>query len=293
MKCPICCSTEWKNFYQTKDFFLTQEFFRLSECKKCGLIITENAPDKHEISKYYKSENYISHSDSHKKFLLSYMYKKVRNIMLKKKFKIIHKHKPLAGKLLDIGCGTGYFIQYMTEKKWYCLGVEANKDAMEFATKNFGLNVLSSDDFLSKKNIGNFDVITLWHVLEHLHDLNDYLNKINLNLTNDGLLILALPNPESYDASYFKEYWAAWDVPRHLWHFRKNTLIQLMKKNNFELNEIYAMPFDLFYVTLLSASYKKKFALFDIPYASLLGLTQTIFNKYKCSSLTYVFKKKN
>jgi 2-polyprenyl-3-methyl-5-hydroxy-6-metoxy-1,4-benzoquinol methylase len=293
MKCPVCSADVWKNFILTKDFFLTMETFNLAECKSCGLIITENAPGKSEIGKYYKSENYISHSDTHQQSLFSYLYKAARNIMLKKKFNIIHRHKPFSGRLLDLGCGTGYFIHYMSAKKWDCVGVEQDKDAKEFAIKNFNLSVLSPDNFINNNENETFDVITLWHVLEHLDDLHDYINKINQNLKKDGILIVALPNPESFDADYFKEYWAAWDVPRHLWHFKKNTLVQLLKSYDFDLSETHTMPFDLFYVTLLSASYKKKFKWFDIPYVALLGLTQTIFNKHKCSSLTYVFKKKN
>lgn len=293
MKCPVCNADKWKNFIRTKDFFLTMEPFNLKECAGCGLIITENAPGKNEIGKYYKSENYISHSDTHQQSLFSTLYKSARNIMLKKKFNIIHRHKPFAGKLLDLGCGTGYFIHYMSEKKWDCLGVEQDKDAKEFAIKNFGANVLCPDNFLNNSENETFDVITLWHVLEHLHDFHEYIKKIYQNLKKDGILILALPNPDSFDANYFREFWAAWDVPRHLWHFKKDTLIQLLKSYDFKLSEILTMPFDLFYVTLLSTSYKKKFKWFDIPYVSLMGSAQTIFNKHKCSSLTYVFKKNN
>jgi len=293
MKCPVCCTDDWKNFILTKDFFLTMESFKLAECANCGFIVTENAPSKSEIGKYYKSENYISHSDTHQQSLFSSLYKAARNIMLKKKFKIIHRHKPFAGRLLDLGCGTGYFIHYMSKKKWDCMGVEQDKDAKEFAIKNFSVPVLSPDFFLSINESEAFDVITLWHVLEHLHDFQDYIIKIKQILKKDGILILALPNPESFDANYFKEYWAAWDVPRHLWHFKRKTLIQLLRSYDFELSETLPMPFDLFYVTLLSASYKKKFKWFDIPYVSLFGFIQTIINKHKCSSLTYVFKKKN
>jgi SAM-dependent methyltransferase len=293
MKCPVCNANNWKNFILTRDFFLTMESFQLEECASCGLIITENAPGKSDIGKYYKCENYISHSDTHQQPLFSSLYKAARNIMLKRKFNIIHRHKPITGKLLDLGCGTGYFIHYMTRKNWYCIGVEQDKDAKEFAIKNFGVTVLSPDEFLINNENHSFDVITLWHVLEHLHDFHDYLKKIKQNLKKDGILILALPNPDSFDANYFKEYWAAWDVPRHLWHFKKNTLVQLLKTYDFELSETLTMPFDLFYVTLLSASYKKKFKLFDIPYVSSLGLIKTLFNKDNCSSLTYVLKKKN
>ncbi|MCX8081131.1 MAG: class I SAM-dependent methyltransferase, partial [Bacteroidia bacterium] len=171
--CPVCGNKQKKIFLKTKDFFLSQEDFTLSECTKCSLIITDNFPDENKIGKYYKSENYISHSDNHQKSFFASLYKTARNIMLSRKYTMIKKHHDLTGSLLDVGCGTGYFAGYMKSKGWITKGVEQDEGAAGFAKKNFGLHVITPKEFLNDLHQEPYDVITLWHVLEHLHRLNE------------------------------------------------------------------------------------------------------------------------
>ncbi len=226
-----------------KDHLVSQETFSILESEP-GILRTSPVPEN--LPAYYESDRYISHTDS-KENLQDKIYQYVKSKMLLKKAKWIEQET--AGcKLLDYGAGTGDFLAYMQNRNWNAFGVEPNKDARSLASRK-GISI---EDNLDKLDARTFDVITLWHVLEHIPNYEDVLKKLIAKLNKDGLLIIAVPNHRSYDAYYYQDYWAAWDVPRHLWHFSRSGIAQLLKKN--DLIEVCEKPliFDSFYVSLLS-----------------------------------------
>lgn len=250
--CPICNSEKFTTKYSTKDYFFTQETFNIVTCDNCNFAFTNPRPEESKISDYYKTKDYVSHSNS-KKSLFENLYHIVRNINLKKKFKLINQFKQ-SGNILDIGCGTGYFLNYMKNKKWQTTGIEPDQDARNFAKDNFQLEVYS-EKYLDEIPDKSFDIITLWHVLEHVYPLNNRVLQLKRLLKNDGYLIIAVPNIESQDAVIYGKYWASLDVPRHIYHFSEKDIENLFKKIDFEIINKKPMPFDSFYVSLLSEKY--------------------------------------
>ena len=212
--------------------------------------------------------------------------------MLTKKFRIISRFSGIpTGSLLDIGCGTGYFPAFMKSKGWSAVGIESDKNASEFASKNLGIDVYILNDLETLRE-EPFDAITLWHVLEHLYNPKKLIEDAFHLLKNDGILVIALPNNDSLDASLYKQDWAAWDVPRHLWHFNFDSFSKLIDGTGFSLIRTLRMPFDSFYVSILSekASNKKLSFLRGIV-TGLIGWCFSLFRKRKSSSLIYILKK--
>jgi SAM-dependent methyltransferase len=290
--CPVCGHSVSGGEVVCTDFFLTGEHFPLLLCEGCGLRITGTAPDADAIGPYYQSAEYVSHSNTRKGFT-NRLYHLVRTIMLERKYKLVKKSSGLsAGSLLDIGAGTGYFPEIMKKKGWSVTGTEKSDSARTFAADNREMQLLPEDGLWSLPD-GTFDVITLWHVMEHLHDLEKYWGKIASLIKTKGCLIIALPNPESYDASFYREYWAAWDVPRHLWHFSPENIQQIAGKYGFILKNTVRMPFDAFYVSILSEKYKKTTApvIMGIITGTMSWLT-SLLHIHKSSSLIYVFRMK-
>lgn len=289
-KCLVCGNTHFTPQLKCTDYFVSGEEFDIYRCDGCGFVFTQDIPSSEEIPPYYKSEEYISHSDT-QKGIVNRLYHRVRNIMLGRKFKLIRKHSN-GTKLLDVGCGTGYFPNYMQQKGYQAAGMELDADARKFALENFGLQVESPQKLLNQSIEKEYDVITLWHVLEHLHEADKYLEWINAALKDDGLLVIALPNCNSFDAKYFSSYWAAYDVPRHLWHFTPATLEKYLSKFGLKLQNLKAMPFDAFYNALLSAKYKgSKPALAAGFFFGFISNLQSLFNTEKSSSVIYILKK--
>jgi len=288
--CPVCQSKKLDLFHTCSDYFVSGEKFNLLKCSDCSFVITDSVPENENIGKYYQSEEYISHSDT-QTGLVNQLYHTVRNVMLKRKWKLV-KGLSSGKNLLDIGCGTGYFLNYIKDKGYNTVGMEPDSKARSFAKEKFGLVVNDPITMLNEKHSGKFNVITLWHVLEHLHDLNKYLNWIYDSLEEKGVLILALPNCSSYDAKKFGKYWAAYDVPRHIWHFAPATLEKLMKSYKFSLRKIKRMPFDAYYNSMLSAKYAKKHpAIVHGFFTGLLSNIKSFFKHKYCSSIIYILTK--
>ncbi|MDH5380795.1 MAG: class I SAM-dependent methyltransferase [Cyclobacteriaceae bacterium] len=249
--CPVCKTKKFENYLITKDYMVSNESFAIQKCEECDFIFTNPRPNKEEISKYYESNKYISHTN---KAInpIQLIYKLVRKYTLYKKGKLIYNYiKP--NSLLDYGCGTGDFINYINKKNIKTIGIEPDKLASTIS-KNKGLSIYNTLEEIPEDQ--PFDVITLWHVLEHIHQLEDIIEKLKNLLSAKGIMIVALPNYESYDATYYKEYWAGWDVPRHLYHFSKKTLTKLFNSKKLKIKEIKPMIFDSYYVSLLSEGYK-------------------------------------
>lgn len=274
-------------FITTKDFLVSGKSFDLLYNDDLHLLKTTPVPPLNELSKYYESDEYISHTDDNKGLLQS-LYQLVKSWSLSNKVNLINKENRGQGTLLDIGAGTGEFLIAAKKQNWQVYGMEPNATALKLAAGK-GLNLeLNLSAFDSKK----FDVVTLWHVLEHIPDLEDMISQLTDLVKPGGTLIIAVPNYNSYDAKHYGKFWAAYDVPRHLWHFSQESMKKIFK-SHFQLTSTRPMIFDSFYVSLLSEKYKtgKKFSLI----AFWIGLKSNLAARrnMEYSSLIYCFKRKN
>jgi 2-polyprenyl-3-methyl-5-hydroxy-6-metoxy-1,4-benzoquinol methylase len=288
--CPICKSHNIKHFIQGKDFLTTQESFNIEKCESCGFLFTQDFPSEKHIGSYYLSDNYISHSDS-RNGLFNKLYHRVRRYMLKSKAKLVEKQWAEKGTLLDIGAGTGYFANEMKQRGWRVSAMEKNPEARNFIQKNWHIDA-QDENALSQIQQHSFQVITLWHVLEHLEHLHEIMQQLHSILQHNGTLIIALPNAASYDAKKYKSFWAAYDLPRHLWHFTPQTFALLASQHQFKIVKTKRMAFDVFYICLLSEKYRGKPA--GVLRALIMAITGwflSIFNINNSSSLIYVLKK--
>lgn len=272
-----------KFYLKTKDHSVSQENFELHLDENLDMLVTQPQPEN--LNPYYNSAAYISHTDANTS-LVDKIYQRVKKINLKNKLKILQKHTS-GKKLLDVGAGTGDFLVVAKENGWSVNGVEPNLKANGKASEK-GLNLKTTlEDFSNQK----FDVITLWHVLEHVPNLTDQVTRLSNLLAEDGTLIIAVPNFKSFDALHYKNFWAAFDVPRHLWHFSKTSISKLFEKENMQLLKTYPMVFDAFYVSLLSEKYKTGKQNFITAF--FIGLRSNIkaWRSNEYSSLIYVLKK--
>ncbi len=288
--CPICGSTDHSKERVVKDFMTSKEDFTLLRCNDCQFVFTSPRPSEDEIGRYYESDEYISHSNK-SSGIFDVAYKMVRSRAIISKEKLISKWAKHKGRLLDYGCGTGEFLGYSKKSGWDCMGVEPSKVASSQAVNNHNLKVYSPDEFVLKQASlhNSFEAITLWHVLEHLDNPVNKLKMFNQLLTEEGVLVVAVPNHESYDAVKYGSYWAAWDTPIHYSHFSKSTLINAADQAGFAVVDINNMPFDSFYVSLLSEKYKGGSALNGL----FTGLVSNLKGrKQNQSSLIYILKKK-
>ncbi|MDD7885971.1 bifunctional 2-polyprenyl-6-hydroxyphenol methylase/3-demethylubiquinol 3-O-methyltransferase UbiG [Flavivirga sp. 57AJ16] len=271
-----------------KDHSVSGEKFELIKNNKYGFLETTPQPSLEKLPDYYKSEDYISHTDTQRN-LFEKVYHFIRRISLKKKLKLINSFSYKEKNLLDIGCGTGDFLQTAKQNNWKVYGIEPNKQARNIANKKTNDAVFKIEQLL-KFDPASFDVITLWHVLEHLPNLEDHITIFKKLLKPNGTLIIAVPNYKSYDAKYYKEFWAAYDVPRHLWHFNKKSISKLVSKVTMEVIKIKPMLFDAFYVSLLSEKYKHgKMNPIKGFWIGLLSNLKAIKSK-EGSSLIYIIK---
>lgn len=241
-----------KPYISCKDYTVSHETFTLLIDQESELLVTTPRPNDEELEKYYESVNYISHTDAKKK-LIDKIYQSVRNYTLKRKLKLINSLNSEEKTILDIGTGTGDFLLICKKNGWRVTGIEPNKKARELAEKKLDANLFIQTSSLSNKK---YDIITLWHVLEHVPNLNEYISNLKKLLKSNGTLLIAVPNYKSFDALYYKEFWAAYDVPRHLWHFSKKAIIKLFQTENMKVEKIIPMKFDSYYVSLLSEKYK-------------------------------------
>ena len=296
--CPACNSLSLKPVVEAKDHSVSGKSFSIWECADCSLRFTQDVPYRNSIGQYYKSENYISHTNTSEGFI-NRMYQAVRKKTLRQKRTLICKISgKKAGTLLDVGSGTGAFVNEMLQNKWDVTGLEPDEDARRVAKENFQCELKSIDELFGLPE-NKFDVITLWHVLEHVHDLQNYLLQFKKLLKQDGKLVIAVPNYTSFDASVYKEFWAAYDVPRHLYHFSPNSMKLLIAKNGMKIEGIQPMWFDSFYVSFLSSKYKNarppikqgKTNWIAASWNGLVSNLEALFDHEKCSSVIYIISK--
>ena len=275
------------------DYYATGEPFDLVRCDDCGFLLTQNPPVEAEIGRYYESPDYISHTDT-RKGLMNRVYHWVRKYMLGRKARLVKQHSGRKeGSILDIGTGTGYFSHAMQTRGWKVSAIEKSPQARTFAKEHFGLDV-AAPEALATYADKSFDVVTLWHVMEHLEHLNETWATLSRILKDDGTLIIAVPNPTSFDAKKYGEMWAAYDVPRHLWHFSPSSMQKLGVKHGFILGERLPMPFDAFYVSMLTEKYKRRsFPFIRGMWTGWQALMASMIKKDQSSSIIYIFRKMN
>lgn len=289
--CPVCNSARIAFVLEAKDYTVSKHNFQIWQCADCTLRFTQDAPSKENIGAYYQSANYISHSNTNRGFT-NKLYHLVRSFTLQSKKNIVQKYSgKRTGALLEIGAGTGAFASTMQKAKWNVTALEPDATARANAKKDFNVSLQPLENLFSLSN-KYFDVITLWHVLEHVHDLHSYIQQFFSLLKDDGILIIAVPNYTSYDAAEYLQFWAAYDVPRHLYHFSPKSINVLLQKHNFKIQNVKPMWFDSYYVSLLSEGYitGKNNAAKAFISGSVSNL-KAISNKQKTSSLIYIVKK--
>ncbi len=278
---------EDKSFITVKDFSVSGESFSLLLNEEYQILKTHPQPTLDKLGSYYEFEDYISHTDG-KRTLFEKMYHFIKRKAIRDKVKLINSYQPVKGRILDIGAGTGDFLLECKNQNWDILGIEPNDKAKGIA---LGKGIKFGDT-IEKLESNSFDVITMWHVLEHVPDVEHQVAELKRLLKPSGTIVIAVPNFKSYDAKYYKEFWAAYDVPRHLWHFSKTAIERLFDKQNMNLEDIKPMWFDSFYVSLLSEKYKSgKMNFFSGFFIGLISNLSGFFKK-EFSSHIYVLKNK-
>ena len=287
--CPFCNSENNTHYLDLKDYFLTQEDFQIVRCNDCGLLYTSPRPEASKMQSYYESKEYFSHQENNSGFIPR-VYEFVKSINLKRKLNIATSGK-IAGRILDIGCGTGDFLLKAKQSNWNVSALEPNDNARTIASKRLETTIFHPEE-ISQIPDSSFDVITMWHVLEHVEDLSNEVQHLYRMLDDNGRLVIAVPNYKSYDAFYYKDKWAAWDVPRHLSHFDKNTMQNVFSDfNNLKIKEITTLQWDAYYISMLSEKYLKH----SLPLlrAAFRGFVSNIKARStgEFSTLVYVFEK--
>ncbi len=289
--CPACDSEHVHPVLKATDHTVSRETFDVWQCLTCSLRFTQDVPGPDHIGSYYASEDYISHSNS-SAGLINGLYQRVRSITLSQKLSLVQSATELeTGALLDVGCGTGEFAHTMKSAGWRVKALEPDEGARAFAKTNYGLDVAPPDQLSQLE--GPYDAVTLWHVLEHVHELHGYLDQLHRLIGKSGTLLIAVPNYTSPDGKRYAGAWAAYDVPRHLYHFSPPAMGELLALHGIEVTEMRAMPFDAFYVSMLSEKYKGTGQL-GLASAVLSGLntfTRGRQDPMKSSSVIYVCRR--
>jgi 2-polyprenyl-3-methyl-5-hydroxy-6-metoxy-1,4-benzoquinol methylase len=286
--CPICSSTNYKLFLELKDHSISKETFQIHQCQTCLLLQTHPIPEN--MDRYYQSNAYVSHSEK-PATIIDRVYFRARTYTLSWKEKLLTRYNSDAKTLLDYGCGTGAFLKYCQTKNWIVTGIEPSDQARRLAKENSNTQVYENIESLDHKQ---YQVITLWHVLEHLTQLNETLTLLKQKLDKTGTMFIAVPNYKSHDAKHYTNFWAAYDVPRHLWHFSKTTMQQLLRKHGLKTETIIPMKLDAYYVSMLSEKYKhdNNTTIGTLLSATQMGLRSNLNAKKtgEYSSLIYVIK---
>lgn len=286
--CPICSAASFTNELECNDHTYSKNPFQIVSCNSCFFWFTNPIPEENNIGEYYKSDAYVSHTKT-KKGVINSLYHLVKNYSIKRKYSLINTFFSEKKSLLDYGCGAGDFLTFCKNKGVSVSGFEPSEDARKIAEENSGLKLKNTSEIHLEKN--TFDVITMWHVLEHVYDLNKDFNQLVALLNENGRLVVAVPNRESYDAQKYKENWAAYDLPRHLYHFTKKDIACFSKNNDLVIEKILPMVFDSFYVSMLSEKYSGG-NIFKGIYTGLISNLKGNKAEPNHSSLIYILKKR-
>ncbi|HVS95439.1 MAG TPA: class I SAM-dependent methyltransferase [Puia sp.] len=290
--CPSCRSERIQPVLSAVDHMVSHETFAIWQCAQCSLRFTQDAPDAASIGPYYRSDSYISHSNT-SKGLINRLYHLVRKETLAEKYRLIASAtRTKQGRLLDVGSGTGAFAGYMQERGWEAIGLEPDATAREVAKADHHVELLDIGQLFSQPADG-FDAITLWHVLEHVHDLHSYMEQLKTLVRRSGRIFIAVPNYTCYDAAVYRSNWAAYDVPRHLYHFSPAAMQTLLVEHGLQLQGSQPMWYDSYYISLLSEKYRRngRGNLVRAAAVGLLSNAKAFINKSHCSSLIYVVSK--
>ncbi|HMI78876.1 MAG TPA: class I SAM-dependent methyltransferase [Ferruginibacter sp.] len=289
--CPVCKNESIEAKLSAKDHTVSQKQFSVWHCNNCTTRFTQDVPGQDAIGAYYASDNYISHSDTKKGFINSLYHLVRKRTLVSKRRLLINEAGMMKGEILDIGCGTGAFLHTMKEAGWAIKGLEPDSIARKKAAELYDIHPQEPGK-LFELVPGSYHAITMWHVLEHVHELHAYIKQIADLLTPNGKLFIAVPNYTSYDAEIYKEHWAAWDVPRHLYHFSPQGMEKLLSMHGLKLNAVKPMWYDSFYVSMLSETYKNGKG--NVPKAFFNGFVSNLKamgDHKKCSSVIYVIGK--
>ncbi len=286
--CPVCGTDHFADYLQAVDHTVSHETFSIRKCPNCTLLITTPRPIERNLARYYESPDYISHTNAGKT-IVDKIYRTTRLYALKWKWSLVTRQKRNGIRVLDYGCGTGAFLKKCKDESALITGVEPSKTARKIAQE---ITEAEIHDSLAKV-VGSYDVITLWHVLEHVPDLTKTLEELRLRLDENGTMFIAVPNHWSFDAKKYKHLWAGYDVPRHLWHFNPNAMNTLMKSLNMTIVETIPMKMDSYYVSMLSEKYtRQKATMLTFLNGMITGLkSNLVADSQKYSSLIYVIKK--
>lgn len=289
--CPSCNSTDIAEALTARDYTVSQKIFSIWECSNCTLRFTQGVPDEGSIGPYYRSEDYISHTNT-RKGLVNSLYHMVRKQTLSDKRRLLSSATRMKhGKLLDIGAGTGAFVAHMKDNDWDVTGLEPDDKARAIALSENKVQLLPASDLYSLAP-DSYDAITLWHVLEHVHDLHTYIGQLARLLKKEGRIFVAVPNYTSYDAAVYDGAWAAYDVPRHLYHFSPDAMESLLAGHGLQLQVTRPMWYDSFYISMLSEKYLKgKSNTAKAVFIGLISDFKAFVDKSRCSSLIYVIGK--
>ncbi|WP_339813577.1 class I SAM-dependent methyltransferase [uncultured Imperialibacter sp.] len=287
-ECPICTNTDLRNSLICKDYLVSQQSFAISICSSCGLLITNPRPSKETISQFYDSSSYLSHNSDGS--LMSRLYSLAQRYTLWYKFRLVKRLAKPGSRLMDYGCGVGQFMQYMQSNKYEVTGIEPSDVGLSKARSKEMLVYQTLSE--AKESAAKFDVITLWHVLEHVHDLNTTIKQLKKLLNKDGHVVIAVPNTKSWDAQHYKENWAAYDVPRHLFHFDDENIKMLLKSNRLSFLQKAPLYLDSFYISLLSETHLNNGN--KILKSIINGCKSNIYGSRtsQYSSMIYIFQKK-
>jgi len=294
-RCPICDGRTFLPFITTQDYSISREIFPIIRCTNCGLLVTSPRPSNDKLGRYYTSPAYTSHVNTAKN-IIDKIYFRARQFTLKWKLSILENTILISSQknLLDFGCGTGEFLKVAKSNGWSTMGMEPSHFARKQADATIAQDIKASTEEVTGHN-KRFNAITLWHVLEHVENLNETLKTLKDLLEQSGIIFIAVPNHTSWDSEHYKQYWAGYDVPRHLWHFNTKSMQRLLKNHALTVVRIIPMRLDAFYVSLLSEKYR------DGKSVSIVGMIKAFFNGLRSnysarrsmeySSLIYVIKK--
>lgn len=292
-KCPVCGAAAISKKLDAIDYTVSKEVFAIWECNNCSLRFTQQVPEAAAAGAYYQSDNYISHTDT-REGIVNKLYHFVRKRTLRRKLAMLqHKTGISKGTILDIGAGTGAFAKTMLDAGWQVTGLEPDTATRQRARELYGLDLQDTAALHSIPPL-SCDAVTMWHVLEHVYELHAYLDQIKSILKPAGKAFIAVPNYTSYDATVYQQYWAAYDVPRHLYHFSPVSIEALLKAHGLALQEIKPMWFDSFYISMLSQQLKNgKGNLVKAAWIGFFSNCIAVFKPRRCSSLIYIIGKES